>query len=179
MFQERILTMLKRTIIKGMQAILTFTFLFGFAFLSTTSASAEEIDVTNIYFMQDTANNAGTHSTTGKTYTVLDNAIALKKGERLRPTDFPPIRVYEDPDGKIWTLDHRRLITFKLAGIDTINVVRVTKEVYENEKPLKFTTNNGGEAITLLSSNGPKIIVKRNGQSKWSLETLQQNKLKF
>ncbi|HFK1812638.1 TPA: hypothetical protein ACGXQD_005834 [Bacillus cereus] len=172
--------MFKRTIIRGMQVILTFTFLFGFAFLSTTSASAEEMDVTNIYFMQDTANNAGTHSTTGKTYTVLDNAIALKKGERLRPTDFPPIRVYGDPNGKIWTLDHRRLITFKLAGIDTINVIRVTKEVYENEKPFKHSTTNEGESITLLSSNGSKpIIVKRNERYKWTIDTLKKNKDKF
>ncbi|WP_423097778.1 hypothetical protein [Bacillus thuringiensis] len=93
MFQERILTRLKRTIIKGMQAILTFTFLFGFAFLSTTSASAEKMPVKNIHFMQDSAKNAGTHSTTGNTYTVWDNAIALKKGDRLKPQILPAIKV--------------------------------------------------------------------------------------
>ena len=39
-------------------------------------------------------------------HTVLGNAEALKSGA-LKATDLPEIRIWQDADGKLWTLDHR------------------------------------------------------------------------
>ena len=41
-------------------------------------------------------------------HTVLGNAEALKNGT-LQATDSPEIQIWQDVDGKLWTLDHRRL----------------------------------------------------------------------
>ncbi|HDR8112482.1 TPA: hypothetical protein QCZ04_005801 [Bacillus cereus] len=165
--------MLKRTIIKGMQAILTFTFLFGFAFLSITSASAERMPVKNIHFMQDSAKN-----TTGN-YTVWDNAIALKKGT-LNPQSLPAIKVWQEdtPPYRIWTLDHRRLIAFKLAGIKTIDVEwATTKEIQHNA--FKYSTKDGGNSIKLKSQQGPFFVNRTQNYSGWTMQHLLELRDRF
>jgi len=46
-----------------------------------------------------------------------DMAHYLKTGE-LRPEDVEPIRLVIDKEGRVWTLDNRRLEAFKRAGIN-------------------------------------------------------------
>jgi hypothetical protein len=56
-------------------------------------------------------------------YKVISNAKSLKKG-KLNVSDFPPLRVWKDSTGKIWSMDHRRLAAFVLSGV--VNEVPVT-----------------------------------------------------
>ncbi|MBP3458390.1 MAG: hypothetical protein J6K58_04210 [Lachnospiraceae bacterium] len=60
------------------------------------------IDVNSM--QSSTKNQTGEH-------TVLGNAAAFKNAT-LQATDFPEIRIWQDADGKLWTLDHRRLAAF-------------------------------------------------------------------
>jgi len=117
------------------------------------------LKVEEIHYMQSSIKNTGKKST-GKTYTVLENAEALKLGD-LKPEDLPLIRVWKDADGKIWTLDHRRLAAFELAGIEEIPVEWASKEIVESQM-WKMSTKTGGTSIKLKLGNGKSIIINKN-----------------
>ena len=68
----------------------------------------------DVNFMQSSIKNQ-----TGGEHTVLGNAEALKSGA-LKATDLPEIRIWQDADGKLWTLDHRRLATFRMTELDSV-----------------------------------------------------------
>ncbi|WP_186323964.1 hypothetical protein [Bacillus thuringiensis] len=131
------------------------------------------LDTDGIYFMQSTANYMNLQT---KDYTVLDNAIALKEGT-LKPENLPKIRVWFDKtNNKIWTLDHRRLISFKLAGIKNISVLWATEDEIK-QGSVKMTTLNGGNTINLLFSNSKSFEVERmKDYSVWSLDYLKDIK---
>ncbi|WP_420724824.1 hypothetical protein [Hwanghaeella sp. LZ110] len=61
--------------------------------------------------------------------------------------DIPPIRIYER-DGKISTLDHRRLIAAREAGTD-IRYRKATPEEIRNGLRRKKTTLSDGESIAI------------------------------
>lgn len=86
-------------------------------------------------------------NTTGE-YTVLGNAEALADGT-LNPNVLK-MKVWKDADGKIWTLDHRRLAAFKISGLQ--------KAPVEWADPAgqmwKMTTTNGGTSIKLKLGDG-------------------------
>ncbi|MFI9112904.1 RHS repeat domain-containing protein [Streptomyces venezuelae] len=68
---------------------------------------------------------------------------ALKEG-RTKASDFPAIRIFEQ-QGKIYTLDNRRLYVFKEANVP-INFRRATAQEISNES-WKMTTQNDGTSI--------------------------------
>lgn len=67
----------------------------------------------DVNFMQSSIKNQ-----TGE-HTVLRNAEALKSGT-LKATDLPEIRIWQNADGKLWTLAHRRLAAFRIAELDSV-----------------------------------------------------------
>jgi len=98
------------------------------------------IDLKDVRYMQSYIKNQ-----TGK-YTALGNADALLNCT-LKPSDLPPI--------KIWTLDHRRLAVFKLAGLDSVPFKWASPRDVANQM-WKMTTKTDGKSIILieiLSSN--------------------------
>ena len=106
----------------------------------------------DIHFMQSSIKNqTGSH-------TVLENIDALKSGT-LKPEDLPIIKVWEDEAGKIWTLDHRRLASFKGAELDSVPVQWATPQEVADQM-WKMTTQNGGTSIKLKLGNGQSIIIK-------------------
>ena len=110
-----------------------------------------KIDPKEVNFMQSSIKNK-----TGE-YTVLGNAKALKNGI-LKASDLPNIRIWKDANGKIWTLDHRRLAAFRLAGLEAVPFQWATnKEVVK--QMWKMTTETGGKSIKLKLGNGKSIIV--------------------
>lgn len=90
-------------------------------------------------------------------YTVLDNAQALKDGT-LKPSDLPEIRIWKDKDGNLWTLDHRRLAAFRIAGVDEVPFRWATDEEVASQM-WKMTTKTGGASIKLKLGNGKSIII--------------------
>ena len=83
---------------------------------------------------------------------------ALKNGT-LKTTDMPNIKIWQDVDGQLWTLDHRRLASFKLAGIDEVPFNWATQDEIAGQM-WKMTTQTGGNSIKLKLGNGESITVK-------------------
>ncbi|MEX1031440.1 MAG: hypothetical protein WDZ91_15565 [Paenibacillaceae bacterium] len=96
------------------------------------------IDSNNVRFSQDSiARNF-------KDGTNLDETIAGLKNGSIKPDDISAIRIFEK-DGKLYTLDNRRLFTAQEAGVQ-VNYRMATPEEIANEA-WKFTTKNDGTTI--------------------------------
>ncbi|HEX9985075.1 MAG TPA: RHS repeat-associated core domain-containing protein, partial [Thermoanaerobaculia bacterium] len=74
--------------------------------------------------------------------TVAGMIEGLKNGS-VKPGDVAPIRVFMR-DGKMFTLDNRRLYAFQQAGVKSIRVVWATAQELARELPKKLTTENDG-----------------------------------
>ncbi|MFG3042194.1 RHS repeat-associated core domain-containing protein [Streptomyces sp. NPDC048330] len=74
----------------------------------------------------------------------FEQAIDDLQAGRVTANDFPAIRIFEQ-EGKIFTLDNRRLYVFKEAG-KPINFRRATPQEIANES-WKMTTLNDGTSI--------------------------------
>lgn len=121
--------------------------------LDVENESIEEnlINPKEVRFMQSSIKNK-----TGE-HTVLDNAEELKNGT-LKPEDMPLIRLWKDEEGKIWTLDHRRLAAFRLAGLESVPFVWATEEEVANQM-WKMTTTTDGKTIRLKIDKGKNMTV--------------------
>ena len=101
------------------------------------------VDAKEIRFSQISAQNDSDGG-----YTVINNARALKEGT-LKVTDLPKLRVWRDEDGKVWTLDHRRLAAMRLSGaVDDIEVEFVAEEIVKAQQ-FKFSTQTDGKSIMI------------------------------
>ena len=77
----------------------------------------------------------------------LDSTIqALKKGT-LKPNDLPEIRIFEK-NGKLYSLDNRRLYCAQQAGVK-VKYRYATQAEIKKELPRKFTTKNNGKRIRI------------------------------
>jgi hypothetical protein len=113
---------------------------------------ASSLNPNSIRYMQSSIKNQ-----TGQ-YTVLGNAQALKSGTLLA-SDLPAIKVWADSNGRIWTLDHRRLAAFKLAEINKVPLQWASdKEVMQHM--WKMTTKTDGTSIRLKLGDGSSQIIK-------------------
>ncbi len=72
-----------------------------------------------------------------------DLAEGLRSG-RIRPEDVPPIRLVER-NGKLYTLDNRRLEAFRRAGVNVPYRMATSEEIAA--EGWKFTTRNEGISI--------------------------------
>lgn len=110
-----------------------------------------EVDVKDIRFSQIRCRNS---SQDGK-YSVLGNAKSIQEG-KLKVSDLPTIRVWRDTEGRIWTLDHRRLAAIRLSGkIDKIQVEFVEEAIVEAQK-FKFDTLNEGKTMFVWLDDAKK-----------------------
>lgn len=110
-----------------------------------------EVNVRDIRFSQIRCRNS---SQDGK-YSVLGNAKSIQEGT-LKVTDLPTIRVWRDTEGRIWTLDHRRLAAIRLAGnVDKITVEFVDEALVKAQK-FKFDTLNEGKSMFVWLDDAKK-----------------------
>jgi hypothetical protein len=87
-----------------------------------------------------------------KKYTVVGNAQAIKEG-KLDISMLPTIKVWRDTEGRVWTLDHRRLAAMRLSGvIDNVEVDFVSEHVVKAQG-FKFGTHNDGKSIFVHLDN--------------------------
>ncbi len=142
------------------EAILTGITIFGGGILkspkvnvatNTSSAAKGGINPKNIHFMQSSIKN-----TTGN-YTVLGNAEALSNGS-LNPNVLR-MNVWKDTNGKIWSLDNRRLGAFRLSTLDEAPVNWATPPQVRSQM-WKMTTKTGGVSIRLKLGGGKNMIIK-------------------
>ena len=120
-------------------------------FDETQKLGKAEVNVTDIRFSQIRCRNS---SQDGK-YSVLGNAKSIQEG-KLKVSDLPTIRVWRDTEGRIWTLDHRRLAAIRLSGsIDKVTVEFVDRAIVEAQK-FKFDTLNEGRTMFVWLDDAKK-----------------------
>lgn len=78
-------------------------------------------------------------------YGSMDNFIDDLKSGKVHPSEVKPIRIVVYNDG-VYTLDNRRLHSFKEAGID---VPYQKLDAVPVDERKKFSTKNGGTSITI------------------------------
>lgn len=105
------------------------------------------IDPKRIRTMQD---NVGSRFRDGRS--LEDTIDGLRRGT-IKPEDIPPIRVGEI-NGEIFTLDHRRLVAFREAGIP-INYIKASDDELTREASKKMKTINNGLDVEIRKGNQP------------------------
>jgi hypothetical protein len=131
---------------------------------NTSSSRPQKLALSQIHFMQ---NGISEKFSDGQNH-VLSLARDLRDGE-VNPERLPPIRVWQDVDGKIWTLDHRRLAAMILSGkIEATTVIWAsTAEILKDS--FKFKTLSDGDNMLLYVNPELSLIVNRPGSQNQSL----------
>jgi len=104
------------------------------------------IDPKQVRFTQD---NISPYFKNGRP---IDDLIKDLKTGKVKPEDIPPIRVFEK-NGKIYSLDNRRLYVFQQAGLK-IRWVKVNPSKKELRR--KWTTDNDGKSIIVRKAKPRK-----------------------
>jgi len=104
----------------------------------------------DIRFTQSTASQ--NFSTGG--HTITSTAEQLRKGKTPEELGIPTIRVVEK-DGKLWTLDNRRLATFQAAGLKDIPMQKVSLKdpAIAKEFQKKFNPIDGQGNLIVITPN--------------------------
>ena len=109
------------------------------------TATTLKVQISKLQFTQSSV--AATFQNGGKIEDLVEDLKALK----VKPDDLPTLNVFEDDDGKLWCLDNRRLLSFKLAFHGklalTVNVFTERNEDRFLEWVEKMTTGTGGGTI--------------------------------
>ena len=103
---------------------------------------SETLPIEQVHFMQ---NSIHTHFHDHR-YGIISDAKAIKEGN-LRIKRLPEISVWQDQQGKIWTLSHRRLATFILSGVITHVPIHWASLDKVNQYEYEYTTKNSGKKI--------------------------------
>lgn len=72
---------------------------------------------------------------------------------------MPSIKIWQDAEGQLWTLDQRRLAAFRLAGLEELPFQWATQDEIAGQM-WKMTTQTGGTSIKLKLGNGESITVE-------------------
>ena len=81
-------------------------------------------------------------------YFVVDNAIAIARGELDYEKWFGRLHVWRDVNGQIWTTDHRRYIAYVLSG--TVHDIEIEFVSYDYVKKSSFKYSNSDEGKSIL-----------------------------
>lgn len=112
-----------------------------------------EIAVKEIHYMQDSCDNETAEGT------VLGLAKALRSGTVDFARDIPPIEVWRDVTGRVWTLDHRRLAAVELAAVMDSIPVKFVSEAEVLADRFKFTGASDGRSIIVTVAKSPLAYV--------------------
>lgn len=114
----------------------------------------------DIHFMQNSVSN--NHS--DNRYTVVENARAIRDGV-LDPETFPPLRVWKDQSGKVWTLDHRRLAAFILSGrVESVSVEWASWSEVKRQS-YKMSTLSQGNYLILTDKLDQALMIYKYGST--------------
>ena len=135
---------------------------YGRVKLPTPDMSNNNINVVNVserHFMQRSINHKSSKKNGG--YSVINNALQIQD-KKINVVDIPSITVWRDTDGKIWTLNHRRLAAFVMAGIDKVPVVWAEEQLILNRdtKDKYYPYKNSQEVDLVNIKKGWKIRIR-------------------
>ena len=115
--------------------------------------AAIKVNISDVLFTQDT----GFSTFTDKRWVAQMMYEIVKK--KLDPKDLPLLRVCKSDDGRLWSLDNRRLYVFKQCKIRSMLVepIEDTNECLEY-KSKRYGMGNGSE------SEGKVLVIKEATQ---------------
>lgn len=115
------------------------------------------VALSQIHFMQLRAGAV----TTDLDHSVYQNALDLASGV-LRVDQFPPVAVWQDQLGRVWTTDHRRIISLLLAGTNVDVPVRwlSPREVWPVAR--QMSTLDMGNTIVVEHIDSTGVVVQRS-----------------
>ncbi len=77
----------------------------------------------------------------------MEDTIEGLRSGKIKPEDIPPVRIGE-VNGEVYTLDHRRLVTFREAGIPV---------TYRKASARELKREGGNK----LTGNGMEIRIRK------------------
>ena len=122
----------------------------------TQKIGKAEVNVKDIHWTQMMAEN----STDKGPYTVINNAKSIKDGS-LDIKMLPSIKVWRDTEGRIWTLDHRRMAAIRLSGVIEKVEVEFVEEAVVLKQAYKYSNRDDGRTIFIYlgDDKSPQSIV--------------------
>lgn len=127
-------------------------------YLTPPENPPSRLDLSEIHFMQNNISNNYADSR----YTVIENARMIRDG-KLDAEKLPPIRVWRDTSGKVWTLDHRRLVSLILSGkVESAKVEWATQKEVTQQR-YKMSTLSEGKYLILTDRKDQALIVNKIG----------------
>lgn len=146
--------------------------------------SRATLKMREIKFMQSSISNQT--GNVADNYFVLKNAKGLLEGS-LTPEVLGPVNVWKNSSSQgpgFWTLDHRRLAAYKLAGIEDVPIVWAGEYKIIDEA-WKMTTKNIGKEMDIrmfFDPNTGKFVFKKQGVGQieeiWHLKEIDGNTYK-
>ena len=95
-------------------------------------------------------------------YDVITTAYQLQRGE-LEVSALPVVQVWEDDEGKVWTLNHRRVAACRLAGnVGEVPVRWATREEVERNR-YEYTTRTEGRSIIGILHEDLGMLIEAGG----------------
>jgi hypothetical protein len=111
------------------------------------------LNIGELHFMQ----RYSTEQMDNRKFSVVETAHALKDGD-IDISFFPPIEVWRDSTGKVWSLDHRRLAAYRLSGLVKNVPVKWVDEAKVRADAFKFEPYQDGRTIQILLEDGRVIL---------------------
>ena len=112
------------------------------------SNAPKTVPIQDVHFMQRSIHDLS-HD---QKYDIITTARRLQK-RQLDIMALPTIHVWKDSENKIWTINHRRLAAFILAGnMKVVPVVWASQKEVENNR-FEYTTRTGGKSILAILTN--------------------------
>lgn len=128
------------------------------AWVPSVDAPAE-LPLSAIHFMQ----NSVSQNYSDNIHTVTGNARDLRDG-LLDVNQLPAIRVWQDSQGKIWTLDHRRVAAMILSGKVSKTKVVWARASDVRKDSFKMSNTDGGDSLVLTIGPQQALWVQRPEQ---------------
>jgi RHS repeat-associated protein len=117
----------------------------GIVTATTIAGGVLGVDVPNINPAEVRFTQDSIKSTFKDGRAISEMVEGLKSGA-LKAEEIKPIRVFMN-EGKMFSLDNRRLYALKEAGVKNVRAVWATAEEIAKELPRKLTTENMGESV--------------------------------
>jgi hypothetical protein len=116
----------------------------------------KSVDIDQIHFMQNSAHDLF-HQ---EKFDIVTTAKQLQNGQ-LEPMKLPTIHVWEDTQHRIWTLNHRRLISFHLSNRQKNIPVIWASAAEVKASQSEYTTRSEGNKIYIYLTEKLALIIQR------------------
>lgn len=125
----------------------------------TVACPPSDIYIADIRFMQDSASGVFQDNKRD----IIELARQIQK-DPASIEKLPKIEVWQDEQGRIWTINHRRLIAMILSGIVLKIPVIFADEATVQKNRHEFTTTTNGKTINIWLTDQLGLVVSNKNR---------------